>query len=204
MTSSSKPAASWKRPPPKSYEDLDESCVSTALMNALRDAFKEKNFPVYVYGAVGVGKSYAAALVYARFTASRVVFTRFCDLMADCSNADIRGEVEMKPSAGDTCVLTSRAWWKWIEDIDLLVIDEVGTGSPNVYRQELFWKVLECRKRKPTLMTGNLNIDEIQSHFTARISSRFSAGTLIEFVGKDRRADGAGDRSVIIKVKDSK
>lgn len=190
----------WRRLPPVGYEDLDESRVNAELIKTMREACQKREFPIYLFGGPGVGKSYAAALVFCRWHGSRVTMVRYSELLTDCARADFEGCVDSIASNGTPFQMTTKGWWRWLEEVDLLIIDEVGTGISSDPRLEWFRRVLECRKGKPLLMTGNLTVDEVKSQLTNRISSRVCSGRMIRVDGCDLRTDGATQRMTVIKA----
>ncbi len=79
-----------------------------------------------------------------------------------------------------------------IQDIgeqDLLFIDDFGreTSSERVKRQ--YFEIINIRyaKQLPTLISTNLNIEQISCHLNEAIASRFQEWQIIEFGGIDLR-----------------
>lgn len=73
---------------------------------------------------------------------------------------------------------------------DLLVIDDLGTEFMTSFVQSLIYDIINTRllKGKPTIINTNLNIEELESRYTARITSRFIGEyALKSFVGNDIR-----------------
>ena len=97
--------------------------------------------------------------------------------------------------SGDTPVeLSKSGYWKRMQSTGLLVIDEIGTREATGHRFDTLLTILESRKGKPLILTGNLMPDKIATVYDERVLSRIFAGTLVEFTGKDRRFNGAADR----------
>ncbi|MEE0945620.1 MAG: ATP-binding protein [Acutalibacteraceae bacterium] len=75
-------------------------------------------------------------------------------------------------------------------EADLLVIDDLGTEFITNFVQSLIYDIINTRllKGKPTIINTNLNIDELESRYTARITSRFIGEYCMKtFVGNDIR-----------------
>lgn len=162
------------------------------MINKLRDVFREKMFPVYMYGPTGVGKSFASALVYCRYGCGDPFFDawfiRFSNLTDDMMT---------KSKAG-----MPTPWERITRDRQLIVIDEIGSGAKNEWRNEILWEILERRRGKPLILTSNLTPDELLTRFDARIQSRIMQGSLIALLGKDKRVEGLSEkRSFTIEVK---
>jgi DNA replication protein DnaC len=73
---------------------------------------------------------------------------------------------------------------------DLLVIDDLGTEFYSPYSASLFYNIINSRmlSGKPTVINTNLNFDELEKRYTARITSRFIGNyDMRVFVGNDIR-----------------
>lgn len=167
----------------------------------MRAGFADKAFPIYLSGTVGLGKSFAAAMVYTRWQGPSVTFLSYADLIGLSIRADKDGSISRIIGSGQMVDLTAAQWWKWLTDVSLLIVDEIGTGMAHEWRREMLWKVLEIRKGKPLLITGNLSSKGLTEQFDARIQSRIMAGTFIELVGSDKRLEGLRGRVHRIEVK---
>jgi len=113
--------------------------------------------------------------------------------------AELQKAKEITRWSGETCVeITSASFWRVIETVGLLVLDEIGTGSSVGWktedRNELFWKVLGLRAGKPFILTGNIKPLELEKYFDPRIYSRMCKGQMIQMVGIDQRKVGLRDR----------
>lgn len=75
-------------------------------------------------------------------------------------------------------------------DADLLVIDDLGSEFVSPYIQSCIYNVINTRllSKKPTVISTNLTMKEIENRYTPRISSRFMGSyTAVKFEGKDIR-----------------
>lgn len=75
-------------------------------------------------------------------------------------------------------------------ECDLLVIDDLGGEFISPYIQSLFYNIVNTRllSRKPTVISTNLSMAEIEKFYTPRVSSRLlGAYTAKKFFGKDIR-----------------
>ncbi len=79
-------------------------------------------------------------------------------------------------------------------DVDLLVIDDLGTEFSTSFTQSVFYNIVNTRilNRKATIINTNLTFAEIEQRYTPRISSRFLGNyELIKFFGTDIRQQKA-------------
>lgn len=94
---------------------------------------------------------------------------------------------------------------KWIQSFDknvhcnyldglknckLLVIDDFGTGEPNVKFLEFFMELINSRmqwKEKGTIITTNLEVTKFNEFCGDALADRIMTGQIFEFVGKSRR-----------------
>jgi DNA replication protein DnaC len=57
---------------------------------------------------------------------------------------------------------------------------------------EVMQEFLSRRQGRPTVITGNLSIEQIAKVYDDRVASRLAAGTCIEITGEDMRLHRAG------------
>lgn len=109
----------------------------------------------------------------------------------------MHGHVLVPEVDGLSYEIGDHGWWRVrCARRSLMVVDEIGTRVANDVRLEAMWQLLEARQGLPTVYTGNLDAKGLQSVYDERIVSRLAAGTWIELVGPDRRAEGFGGRSI--------
>ncbi len=163
----------WKRKPPRGYESLDDSKCNLRAVDEVISLLREKYSPVYIHGATGRGKSFLAARVFVGVSLWPNWY-RYGDFV----------DGVIRSSKGDGV-----AGWLKIEEAKLLIIDEIGIGAVTEWKNEIMWKILELRKDRPTVLTGNIKPTELTKIFDARIASRIVAGSLVEVDGHDLRAE---------------
>ncbi len=79
-------------------------------------------------------------------------------------------------------------------DVDLLVIDDLGTEFLSSFTQSVLYNVINTRilSGKPTVISTNLSLSELEQRYTPRISSRFIGNyMMIKFFGTDIRQQKA-------------
>ena len=77
-----------------------------------------------------------------------------------------------------------------IDRIDLLCVDDCGIRTDSDPQQATFLEVLNMRRNKPTIVTGNHEPGKLHTVFDSRIASRLMAGTMFKMGGVDRRLQG--------------
>ena len=151
-------------------------------LEEIKRLYNEKLFPIYLYGPTGRGKSFLAARVHI----AAPLWPRFE------SYGDFIEET-IQASKGN-----GYAPWERLRELKgIFTVDEIGVGVPNDWKNEIMWKLLEVRRDKPLLLTGNLTPGELAKHFDARIASRIIAGSLVELDGVDQRSNWLNDKSEV-------
>lgn len=121
-------------------------------------------------------------------------FAQFCDLVNACKADGGRGSTtEWVGSQPITWV--SGSLWDAVQRCDFLVLDEIGTRADLESRVDTLNRVLDLRCGKPLLMTGNVSLAALESHFDARVASRIIDGFVVEMTGRDMRYEGAKNRA---------
>ncbi len=184
----------WMRQPPRGYETLRE----TRSWGRLREALNRHRWPFYIWGPVGTGKSFLAMTAYVRYPGqARAV--RWCDFIGDAMELDRSKDGEIvRWQNGTSAEITKASFWRVAEEVELLIVDEIGTGGESDairgWRNEIFWRVLECRKHRPTILTGNIDPKQLGTAFDPRIQDRILEGQLFEVRGRSQRLEGLRDR----------
>jgi predicted ATPase len=137
---------------------------------------------VFMFGPVGVGKTYAMAAllrhyVYEGFDCQRINFDDFC--------------VEVRSTMGLASKQTEYELIKPLKQVDKLFIDDLGLRSSqetNFVYVTLF-SILNKRQERmlPTFITTNKSIEQLGQSFDSRIASRLRTALIIEMTGADRR-----------------
>ncbi|MDE5619777.1 MAG: ATP-binding protein [Ruminococcus sp.] len=147
------------------------------------DNFEKMNadgIGLFIYGDVGVGKSFAAACI-ANALIDRGVnaqMTDFTTIINDMWKNDDRN-----------------GYLRKLNDTKLLVIDDLGRERESGYTSEIVASVLDarCRSNRPLILTSNLTLNALMDDKNTdtalkRIYSRISKIIIpVEFKGVDRR-----------------
>lgn len=165
---------------------------------------RERHWPIYLRGNTGAGKTCLAAVAFRGVAAQQAerdepVWPRWCDFVTFCERlVQIRTSyhraITIEHETAGTYECNELGWWRRWSTEGLVVIDEIGSRMATDVRYEALWKLLECRRGKPTLVTGNLDERGIQAAFDDRILSRLCNGVWIRLADKDRRVAGFAKR----------
>jgi DNA replication protein DnaC len=137
---------------------------------------------IYMYGGVGVGKTYAmAALIRyyigSGFKCTRLNFNDFC--------------VSVRSTFSSSSKITEEEMIKPLKEVDKLFIDDLGLSSEeeSKFSYQTLYSILNKRQERmlPTFISSNKTIEQIGQTFDARIASRLQGALIIKMTGKDRR-----------------
>ena len=152
-----------------------------AQARAFAETFPKKKGSLFLTGPVGTGKTLLArciaqAVEAQGFSVCFVTAKEFFDA-AEAAAFNRESEDPLLPEQ--------------IERADLLVIDDLGTEftSRRLAQNALFTVINERGlKKQGTILTGNLDLNEMEDLYTSRVTSRVS-GTyqVLPFVGPDIR-----------------
>ncbi len=126
---------------------------------------------IFIYGNTGVGKTLLSTCIAGELINSThsVVYLTAVDLFQRLEEYE-----ENSP----------------LVECDLLIIDDLGTELTNTYTVSKFFYCLNERllRRKSTIISTNLNLDDLERTYTERISSRIlSSYIIMKLTGDDLR-----------------
>lgn len=159
------------------------------------DKYYDNGQGLILYGNVGVGKTYAAAIIVNELLKKKNLKNgQFYKCYITKLEAIKRDILEKKYS--DNQVLAA------LINKDLLVIDDFGTQNDTNFALELMQNVIDIRYNncKPTIITTNINFNNMQGYIDPkqrlayeRIRSRLcEMCKIIECEGRDRRIYASG------------
>ena len=145
------------------------------------DTFSAEFRNILLYGDTGVGKTFlshciAKELIDTSFSVVYFTAASLFDLFAQ-NTFGSRASHDMDAQ-------------EHIYDCDLLIIDDLGTELPNSFTVSQLFICLNERilRRKPTIISTNLALDDIQSIYSERTFSRISSNyTILRLTGDDIR-----------------
>ena len=152
----------------KYYEEIVEICKDFAKSVKKRDGEN-----LYMYGSAGLGKTYLCSAIAERVMKNghSVLYYSAFELLR-IAPSDME---ELLPL---------------LEEVDLLILDDLGTEYVTEYSSSLVFYIINSRinNKKKTVISSNLNINDLASTYSPRVASRISgAYTLLPFYGRDLR-----------------
>ena len=140
------------------------------------DEMLAKNQGLLFYGGVGTGKTFAAACIANHLLSLRVpvVMTSFVKLLET-----------MQGFSEDDSTLIAR-----LNRAKLLIIDDLGTELSNSFTTSQLFLCLNERilRQKSTIISTNLNMNQVADIYSERVLSRISNSyTIIKLFGDDIR-----------------
>ena len=135
-------------------------------------------------GGTGLGKTYLSACI-ARVVADkgRSVCYESASAALDCYE---RAKFSRDTEEGEAAALRT----KRMQECDLMILDDLGTEMSTPMAQSALYTLINTRlvNGKKTIISTNLNDEELQRRYTAQIYSRIAGEfTALPFVGKDIR-----------------
>lgn len=161
-----------------------QSAVTQTLL-----ALGDRRFPTVLAGRVGVGKSTVAAIVARAFTTW--AWYAADDLLTTLMDCRQHGSVQRWDAQGYAVITTEQQMLRRIEQAAIVVLDDVGTRQLSEAQTEALRAVLDCRIRKPLVVTTNCNTQQLIESVGNRNTSRLLAGAVVQIGGSDRRREAA-------------
>lgn len=156
------------------------------LFNNAKDyaeSFNTKSPNLYLYGAVGTGKTYmvncmAKAILDRGFSVLYQSVNELIDNLSTYQFSYSNEKISLKKKID------------FIYNVDLLIIDDLGTEIISEMSKSLLFEILNKRivKRKPMVISSNIEPFDIADYYDARIYSRVNGNFLpMYFYGNDVR-----------------
>lgn len=165
-----------------SGEDLTRFRSARKICMRFTEEFDQVYRNIYLCGTVGTGKTMlsvcaAAALIEKGKTVLYFSASSLFDRLADCTfSSGTRNDLRDLTMDLYTC--------------DLLIIDDLGTEFTNAFvASQLFTCISERGlNRRPTIISTNLSLRELQARYSDRVFSRITSSyEICKLTGKDIR-----------------
>lgn len=145
------------------------------------DTFSTEFHNILLYGDTGVGKTFLSHCIAKELidTSYSVIYFTAAQLFDIFAQSKFGRKQEQNPDIQDH-----------IYDCDLLIIDDLGTELPNSFTVSQLFTCLNERilRQKPTIISTNLALEDIQSIYSERTFSRISSNyTILRLTGDDIR-----------------
>ena len=162
--------------PRENIQKIFEQCVYFA------NHFDQTNQNLLLYGGTGLGKTFLSSCIAKDLLdKEKTVFYQ--------SAFKIFGLLEnYQFNRGDQNV--NKEQMDRLFDVDLLIIDDLGTEFINTYTNPAFFNILNSRiiDNRKTIINTNLNIQELVNLYSERVISRIIGHyLLLKFFGEDIR-----------------
>ena len=163
-------------------EDLRQFKAAVSACRKFIQNFKQDYHNLFFYGTVGTGKSFLSGCIANELIkyGYSVIYFSALNLFEQLAyyNFDSREKTALH---------------RFYEDIygcDLLVIDDLGTETTNAFINSQLFACLNERhlRRNATIISTNLNLEELQERYSDRIFSRLMSNfTFCKLTGADIR-----------------
>ena len=162
--------------------DLERFKKAVDASHALVDRFEEQKTNILFYGTVGTGKSFlsgciAHALIEKGYS---VIYYSAINLFEQIARYTFHS------SSKDELYNL----YDYLYNCDCLIIDDLGTENPNSFVASQLFALINERnlRRRSTVISTNLSLEDIHDLYTDRILSRTVSGfNVLRLSGKDIR-----------------
>ena len=147
------------------------------------DPKKSKN--LLFMGSAGLGKTHLTLAIV-----SGLIEKDFVPVYGSAEN--LFAKIEKEKFSGE-----NRGAYESMTACDLLVIDDVGAEMATAFTKSALYNLVNTRllSGRPTIINTNLSMKEIETRYTARISSRLIGSfDAYKFIGNDIRQQKAVER----------
>ena len=147
------------------------------------ESFDNDGGNLLFYGETGLGKTFLSNCI-----AKALLDTRHTVLYQSAIHLfeDVCGDVIMKKGQNPG----SQETYRYLYSCDLLIIDDLGTEFTNSFVSSELYDILNMRMRekKSTLISTNLNLQELTDRYSTRITTRiFAEYQVCNFYGSNIR-----------------
>ena len=154
--------------PRQNYAETTDACK-----DFVKNINRKDGENLYLYGSAGLGKTYLCSAIAERATKNghSVLYYSAFELF------------RIAPSEMEELL-------SLLEEVDLLILDDLGTEYVTEYSSALFFHIVNSRLngKKKTVISSNLNLNDLANSYSPRVASRIGgAYTLLPFFGKDLR-----------------
>lgn len=157
---------------------------------------KKDNIGFILYGGVGIGKTYLVSCIANNLLEQYipVIITSSIALLGRYKQAYMDKQAEV--------TITSN-----LQQADLLIIDDLGAENDTTWVKEKIYEIIDSRYRdsKPTIITTNLTLQQLQEKLTGDDGVTRTYDRLLEMCypirlqGKSRRINAYNNKEKIIK-----
>lgn len=144
------------------------------------EEFTPNSASLFFQGSTGLGKTHLSLAI-----AERVIERGFNVLYspAQALISQLERERFRRGNDGEPAL-------DFVLDCDLLILDDLGTEFTTSFSTALIYNIINARliDRRPTIISTNLTLKEIEDQYSPRIISRIMGGYIsVPFIGRDIR-----------------
>lgn len=149
------------------------------------ESFKQTKSSLFIYGHAGTGKTYISSCIANRaLELGSSVYYQSAFSLLDMFEKLKFGRYDDSD--------TERAEYaaKYVYDVDLLIIDDLGTEFISSYTTAVLFDIINSRiaARKSTVISSNFSLEKINEMYGPRVSSRIEGSfDIFAFLGQDLR-----------------
>lgn len=175
----------------KNQENVSGHSVYDIIKKAIQksasfaECFEETHANLYMYGAAGTGKTYMSSCIANRvlergFTVYYQSSFKLLDMLEKLKFGRYEESEQIQAEYAA----------KYIYEVDLLIIDDVGTEFVTAYSSAALFDVINSRivDGKSTIISSNLGPVKISEVYGTRLASRITGSfEPVNFIGRDLR-----------------
>lgn len=171
------------RQPNKDLSPYDNMKILRKNIDIYLNSFGKGSPSLYLYGSVGTGKTFMVNCIAKELMDKNysVLYQSADDLLQTLADYKFMYYEEKK---------NHQAKIEYIFDVDVLIIDDLGTENTNELTRSNLFEVINKRivSSKPTIISSNLNSDDLKQRYDSRIYSRIIGEyNMLHFYGNDLR-----------------
>ncbi len=159
-------------------DDIDIKNIDKELLERI----KKSGYPrrgLYIYGDVGVGKTYTAIAIAKHISKNNFDFSKINDILRNIRSCEDAREESKKIG--------------YYVKKRHLIIDDIGVEKLTEYSYNVIYEIIDKRciyNPEAIIITSNLDIISLKNKFDKRIASRIiELCSIMEITGKDKRLD---------------
>lgn len=163
-------------------EDLQRFRSAVELCQKFIKNFKQDYHNLFFYGTVGTGKSFLSGCIAKELLQAGCSVIYFSSAVLFDTLAHYSFDVKAKDSL--------QAFYDDLYNCELLIIDDLGTEVTNSFVTSQLFSCLNERvlRRRSTIISTNLSLEEMRDRYSDRIFSRITTGfDLCKLTGPDIR-----------------
>jgi len=177
--------------PPRIIDDILELEIEVEQEDVAHIIENKKG--LFIYGGTGTGKTIYASSLLLEVMKQRKLKQRLTYTGSYIGGSEFFQEIRETLNSKE---ITSSDILQKYEEVDVLILDEIGTEKPSDWVFQMLYLLVNHRYEylKPTIIVSNFGLAELQERFNDdRIPSRIEGMCKIKyFEGRDFRVTGKG------------